>query len=319
MKGSIYLQVRRHLNFKTSSLYWAKHLFLDTVLLIGASVFASAGFPLTIFGALVLALLFFRAFGAMHEAVHGCLHVNGRFNDILGLGFGVLCFLPYAQWKSDHLRHHYWAGNIEKDPVMKLCLHVKNGGRISRIIEMAWRWWLPILAIMQQIVFWSNATRSSKSTRKGSSEIASLLLPIGVWTGVTFFLGGYLSLVLLLPAILFYLVLVESVNFPHHLELPQFGGDVRLAPNDQHLISRSCTYGKWFETPVLLNFNYHVEHHLFPTLPFSQLPKAYELTQKALMESHNAESGFAWIVRNRRRPLADVLYPKPADSKRDAA
>lgn len=120
--------------------------------------------------------------------------------------------------------------------------------------------------------------------------------------------GWEIGLTFVVPSIVVYLGLIEIVNFPHHLELPQFLGDRHTPVLEQHIICRSCTYPRWFEKWVLLNFNYHVEHHLYPTLPWFELRKAHEVTSVALGAQYNIEPGFTWILRNRKRRLTDVIY-----------
>lgn len=255
----------------------------------------------------LIAVVCFRAFSAMHEATHGALDKNRRLNDVLGVLWGAICFLPYAQWRTGHLEHHLWAGNIERDPVMKLCIYVRRGGKLPVIVEWAWKVWVPVLSILQQSVFWYNC---ALLVRKSPTvlNVASVLAPLFLWTGAMIGFGLNATLLALLPGIVGYLVLIEIVNFPHHLELPQKEGKTRLAPMHQFEIARSCSYPRWFERWVLLNFNYHVEHHLFPTLPWGELRATHLILKAELGSKYNFEPGFTWIIRNRHRKLADVLY-----------
>ena len=57
-----------------------------------------------------------------------------------------------------------------------------------------------------------------------------------------------------------------------------------------------------------MNFNYHTEHHLYPTLPWHQLPELAELTQKALTDDHyNYDLGHDWIMRSRKKSIKSVM------------
>ncbi len=312
MERARYQQIHAQLNFKTPSAKWPLYIGYDCV--VAAALYwglAYGGVILSVLAPFFLAVVMFRAFGFMHEAVHGVLHPSKKINEWLGLYWGTLCFLPYAQWKSGHLEHHYWAGNIEKDPVMKLCLYVKNGGKMPWLVELGWRLWIPVLAVLQEAVFWWNSFLLLKKGNVTPMKMVSVIAPILFWGALFWLGGGSLFLTLYLPAILIYLAMVEIVNLPHHLELPQFDHETRIPVFNQHQISRSCTYPKWFERWALLNFNYHVEHHLFPTLPWSELPKAHALMEKALGSQYNVEAGFTWIFRNRKRPLANVIYQPP--------
>jgi fatty acid desaturase len=113
-------------------------------------------------------------------------------------------------------------------------------------------------------------------------------------------------------------VLVEFVNLPHHLELPTYRGDTRLAPLEQHRIARSGIYPKWFSRGVLLNFNLHLEHHLFPTLPWHELENARRLVRPALGPLYNETFGSQWLRRHRKFPIDALLAPRPEEQARGA-
>ncbi len=309
-----YQRIHSQLDFTVRSRGWLLCATVDGVLIVASYLLVCLGeWPGMVTASIILAVLMFRAFGAMHESVHGILSSRKWTNEILGVVWGGLCFLPYSQWRKGHLEHHFWAGNIEKDPVMKLCLFVKNGGKMPWIVELGWTLWLPVLAIMQQAVFWWNCFLLLGKTRSSLLDFSSVALPLLLWGGVGWLSGATVCLTVILPAVFLYLTLIEIVNFPHHLELPQYDGPTRVSVFDQHEIARSCTYPRWLERWGLMHFNYHVEHHLFPTLPFSQLRQAHVILHPELGTRYNVEAGLVWVLRNRRRRLTDVLYaPQPS-------
>jgi fatty acid desaturase len=254
--------------------------------------------------AAILSIVYFRAFGLMHEAVHSLGASGPRANLWVGRVSGWLCFLPFEAWKEIHLQHHYWAGNYEKDPTMKIVEKLRAGEfPITRLLNFAWRWGVPVMAFNQHLVFWAK----SWSICRGWAR-ARLVAGAALWMAIAsaFLFSGH-GMVLAL-SLFIYLVMVETINFPHHLDLPQLSGDSRLTVFDQHLISRSCVYPRWLARHVLLNFNYHVEHHLFPTLPYQQLEKAHELVQTIAdrVEIHVCQ-GNEWIRSNRRKDFKEVF------------
>jgi fatty acid desaturase len=106
-----------------------------------------------------------------------------------------------------------------------------------------------------------------------------------------------------------YLAMVEVINLPHHLRLPRLPGEGKLSLWNQHQVSRTCVYSSWFSSFVLLNFNYHAEHHMFPTLPWYELPKAHALVQKAQPKGYYLCNGHEWIRENRQKNLKEVFAP----------
>lgn len=320
MNMNSYAALRAQLDFKKYARTWIFGVAQDfTMLALAWGAYSQLGFPGKVLASLILACVFFRAFGYMHEAVHGILSSNPKLNNSLGVFWGILCFLPYSQWKQGHLEHHYWAGNIEKDPVMKLVLYARKGGRFAFPVEVAWRCWFPVLATLQQFVFWGNCAALLARTKNSFLDWVSVAAPLGVWPCALYFAGWEFTVSVFVPAVFLYLLLVEIVNIPHHLQLAHFEGEHKIPVWDQHLISRSCTYPRWFERYVLLNFNFHVEHHLYPTLPFAELRKAHALLREAVGDAftHNVEPGFSWIYHNRKKSLPTVLYQPPEAAAED--
>lgn len=249
------------------------------------------------------AVLSFRAFGLMHECVHSAGSTNRRFNNFLGTLYGVLCFLPFKSWQRLHLDHHMWTGNVERDPSMDIILRFKkNGFRMAAYASWSWTHWIPVFAFLQHIVFW-RAVRGK--------ELASVAGSIGFLAASGFALG--------IPAtatgLTIYLYMVEIINFPHHLELPQYDGEARFAASEQAQFARSCIYPKWFARHVLLNFNLHSEHHLFPAHPWYQLEELHREI-KAAGKLLNVCDGNEWILKNRSRAIETVLLESFASERK---
>jgi omega-6 fatty acid desaturase (delta-12 desaturase) len=98
-----------------------------------------------------------------------------------------------------------------------------------------------------------------------------------------------------------FLAMEELVNLPHHVGMPSFAE--RLPPWEQHRATRSCHYPPGLSELVVLNFNFHVEHHLFPGLPWFRLRKARALLQETLNGQYEECAGASWNLRHRGRPL----------------
>lgn len=316
MTKNEYVQLRSSLNFKLKHLWLLSHLVVDAVLvglpyLMLRNEIQNLGLNWESIGrctlsALCLSVLYFRSFSMMHEGVHGLLAKWRRANDLLGLVYGAICFLPFVQWREIHLLHHYWSGNIEKDPVRKITvLFHQKPTFMTQMMSFFWPTWFPAAAIMQNYVFWSECLIRFDRKKGGPLAIACIVVPILLWGSIFALAGVKLSLVMIIPSILIYLALVEMVNFPHHTDLPQATGDTRFALWDQHKTARSCFYPKLFERFVLLNFNYHIEHHMFPTLPWYELEKLSTGLRQQIPD-YFYSNGNEWVIRSRKRPFKDV-------------
>lgn len=313
MTNQRYRELRLKLDFARRPLRLVIHLVLDALLLAGVLALmiqdTQMGYWL---GQIGLAVFFFRSFCIMHEAVHGNITKSKLSNDLLGILYGSFCFLPFFNWRTIHLEHHRWAGNIDKDPSMKLILgyhQLSSGWKAS--LKGTWKTWIPLLGFMQNIVFWKASFNfvldSEQTLRSRARYLASLLPPaaalatlVGAGMLIAFPLG-------LFPSILLYLAMVEAVNLPHHLETNFLRGESKLFYKDQYRVARSCEYTNWVSGFVFLNFNLHSEHHMYPDLPWHQLPKAHQLLTQEQLEDYRMDKGFAWIVRARQSGIEKTL------------
>jgi omega-6 fatty acid desaturase (delta-12 desaturase) len=262
-----------------------------------------------------IAAFIFRNFSMMHEAVHGAASTSGKLNYFTGLIAGGICFLPFEPWKKSHLEHHLWAGNVDRDPVMAIIVaYPKMPKWFQQLLSTMWQIWFPMLAVAQHVVFWSLSIKIYLNKPTSFGLLVSLLSPVAFWgTAIYFCSFGFMGSVLL-PSLFVYLLAVEVVNFPHHLQLPQYHNDTRFPVWQQHKIARSCIYPKWFARGVVLNFNYHTEHHMFPDVAWYHLDKLSVETRAQLQREYNADPYLRWIIENKPRPIGHVLAPTEVDT-----
>lgn len=286
------------------------HVGIDLLLwgaMLAATRLGWPGFPIAVVG---FATFTFRAFGLMHEAVHSAAHPVKTSNERIGSVYGVFCYLPFASWRKLHLDHHYWTGNVEKDPSMGILLGFeKRGYRLSGLVDLSWRYWIPLLGFMQHLVFWRGAI--------GRKEYGFAVGALAYNATLIYLLGP----VTWTAGLVTYLYMVEVFNFPHHLSLEQHHGEVRFPVAEQHAFTRTCVYPRWFARTVLLNFNLHTEHHLFPAHPWYQLDALRaELIETG--QAFNVTTGNAWIRSNRRRWATEVFketFPATTREEKKAA
>lgn len=325
MDKAEYIALRATLDFKPQAKYLGRHIAGDFALL-GVAIslmWTPLGWNLlsalrALGAASFLAILYFRAFSMMHDGVHGAILVSRRGNDLAGVFYGALCFLPFTQWREIHLLHHQWSGNVEKDPVRKITVLFRGKPSfLTGFMSFFWPTWIPAAAAMQNYVFWSESLRRFRNGRGALAKL-SLVLPVLLWSAVFILAGWTISAAVIVPSIVFYLALVEMVNFPHHTDLPQYEGDVKAPLWEQHKTARSCFYPRLFERFVLLNFNYHIEHHLYPTLPWHEL-KALSSVLRSKIPDYFFSEGNEWVIRNRKRPFREVCLSQSGDSHKKAA
>jgi fatty acid desaturase len=150
-----YANTRKKLDFTPSHRQWLHDSIINAILgfiscflLFKQSPLANiASFPFT-------CLFFFRNFSLMHEAVHHTAHPNRKLNEVTGTLTGIFCFLEYTLWKEMHIKHHYWTGNLQQDPVLALIrFYNSRTKRIQKFFDVSWKLCIPLVAFAQHVVF----------------------------------------------------------------------------------------------------------------------------------------------------------------------
>ncbi len=312
MNRATYIKIRNSLDLEQKPSALPTYLLQNAALVAGIAYLwiQFEGSWLRYLGSLLMFVLMFRCFGVMHEAVHGAVSKNKFINQLMGILCGAVGLFPYETWRKSHLSHHQWSGNVEKDSVMALVVAVpKMSPQIQRALSVIWRTWFPILAILQHVVFWKISLNIYRQNLGSTKILVSLVAPALAWGALIVLTPLSFSFGVLLPSLFLFFVAIEVVNLPHHLQLPQFRGEEKFPAWQQYLTVRSCVYPRWFARLVVLNFNYHTEHHMFPDVPWYHLEKLQGPLREALGEAYNTDPYFGWIIENKPKDIVAVLAP----------
>lgn len=272
-----------------------------------AAPFACAGFVATPLFTLALLQLYL----IHHECVHRAVFQRDRYNVLLGELLGFLLVYPFLARRRSHMLHHAWAGHLERDPT-----NARARARLSRLtrqelvlLEFLWRAWFPFLALNERIgLFRSSFLRDEhrqRHTRERASAYVCLL--------------GYLALAcaaLLLPALralalsylpaLFLLAVCEElINLPHHIESATVTH--KLALWQQVKVTHSCATLTLWSRCVLLSFNLHTAHHIFPALPWYRLARAERALERQSLVLRMRSHEFGVSARLRRARFRQVF------------
>jgi omega-6 fatty acid desaturase (delta-12 desaturase) len=310
MNKERYLAIRNSFNLEANPNFLT--IFAtQTAFLVCACVWLVRKFPdssVRFLAIPLISVLMFRSFAFMHEAVHGLLSKKTRINDLLGIFSGACCLLSYESWKQAHLEHHRWSGNLDKDPVMAMIkIFPTFPKKLRSVLTFGWKCWLPTLSFLQHTVFWSITVRHTLKKPQSTEHLLSVIFPILFWTALISLMPWNVALTILAPGIGFYLIGTEVINAPHHLGLTYFRGETKLALWEQFKIARSCVYPSWLARFVVLNFNFHSEHHMYPYVAWYHLDKLHEAVRGELKEQYNIDPQFSWVIKNRSQDLRTVF------------
>lgn len=305
-----YFEIRDSLDLSRDSLFLLKFAAQSVALIAACGwILAKHGDSTLRFLAIPLISLFmFRSFAFMHEAVHGLLSKNSRTNQALGIVSGTFCLLSFDSWKKAHIEHHRWSGNIDKDPVAAMIkIFPAFPKPLRQVLTLGWKCWIPTLSFLQHTVFWAITFRHAIKNKQSLGQYLSAIVPALFWIGVILLTPLTLTLSVIAPSIVLYLIGTEIINAPHHLGLTYFRGETKIPLWEQFKTARSCVYPKWLARFIVLNFNYHSEHHMYPYVPWYHLDKLYQVVQPEIGKAYNLDPSFSWVLSNRSKDLAEVF------------
>lgn len=232
--------------------YWHPLLYICAVIWIGTRMHA-------------LATLF-------HDAAHYRIVRNKKWNDIVGdvfLGWPIL--VTVAGYRKTHFAHHRLV-NTENDPDWA----IKQGDpdyefpKSKREIVFTWsQYFLGVSSVK----FFKGIFKRFSGNAKVSQlvKIARLSFYI-IIIGSSIYFKFW-------PALLAYWIVPYLTSFLFCLYVrsvaEHFGG-----MEYDHVLTQSRTvYPNWWERLLIAqnNINYHLDHHLYPSVPFYNLPKLHKL------------------------------------------
>jgi fatty acid desaturase len=230
-----------------------------------------------------------------HDAGHRQISRTTWKNDIVGLISGNLFLgMSHGWWMEKHNRHHSHPNQSDLDPDIDLPLLSVTGEDLSKkgtisqfIIKHQAIFFFPLLSLVA-LSLQSQSLRFLllKREKYHILEVALMLVHFGAYIGVLFFSLG------IWQAGLFMLVhqglsglYLGSIFAPNHKGMPVLDKE-----SDMGFLYRQVVTARNVKAHPITDFwygglNYQIEHHLFPSMPRTSLPKAQRLI-KAFCHEH---------------------------------
>jgi len=237
----------------------------------------------------VLAALTYMAYTPLHEAVHG--NVNGNnprlkwLNELCGYAVAPLITVPYQSHRIEHLTHHRYTNQPEKDP--DFLVSGMSRGPISAVVTV-------VRFIVLQNTFFVRTHWNKASFKERAIYVSEVLFSLG-WRaafllavdqpGVGFvivlgyFLGGFFT----------------AYWFAYRPHLP-YDSRQRYRNTSSLIMPRWMKPLEWF----WLGQNLHAIHHLFPRVPFYRY--------------HPLHRQIEPVLRAHETPIIGVFSRKPVES-----
>lgn len=251
------------------------HVALAAVLSASGCVLAGSERALVwLPGQLLLALAFLQWFILLHEAGHLTLFRRRSLNLAAGHLAGFLALIPFESWRRVHGLHHLWTGWQDLDPTTATLAPRPRGRWEIAAVDLAWRFWLPLISITYRIGNYWNLPRLLRLFPAASQRRAlclnalvallgygGLLWAFGLWQVLSFLgLGLALSFALQDP-----LILSQHTHMPMRLAAGE--KVVPLTGIEQVRHTRSLAFPAAIAQWGLLNFNLHELHHRNVAVP----------------------------------------------------
>lgn len=217
---------------------------------------------------LVSGVLVSGTFAAVHEAIHGSLYRSRTANDVAGVLWGLVVLNPYASYRPFHFQHHvhtHEPGDSEPP------LRVTNVGGYLLVFPLAMvglnalLWWELV-----RIVAGHPPVYARRTARRGLA-VVNLVALVAVVAGLAVWAvrapGAFASW--WLAPVLVGSVLAALYSTPEH-----YG--TAFGPASPFAVSRTIRSNpvtRW----VIWNANYHVAHHLCPTVTGRNLGRLQEV------------------------------------------
>ncbi len=224
----------------------------------------------------------------MHEAVHGNLFRRRPTDRLAAFLLGAPFLVSGAAYRVSHLLHHRFNRSV-RDP--DDLFNYSENRRVLALVFYAWTL-LGIVAFLIHVPV--NALRhgTPPERREVIAEYSLLLALYGAITilATHFRATGVLAHVWLVPLAVNFLIVNLRGWSEHLLTVPGH-------PLTQTRTITSNAVVRFF----FCNVNYHLEHHLFPAVPWYHLPRVHRLLQEEFTRAG------AFIYRSYARVVWDAL------------
>ncbi len=255
-------------------------LHLGGIVLLGAMIGMHVPFwPLLL---PVQGVLLVFLFTLEHEATHKTPFANEALNEAVGRFCGFVLLLPFQWFRYFHLAHHRWTNLPGQDPELE---------SPKPATRTAWAWHVSGLPL------WLSSVRLLVRLSCGREQAAYLPAPAlpRLRREARIMLAGYalVGLSLLVTPLAFWVWLLPmGLGQPFlRLYLLAEHGD---CPEVSNMFENTrTTFTTRLMRRLAWNMPYHVEHHVYPAVPFHQLPALHHEMQDKLRVTANGYAAFS--------------------------
>ena len=276
-------------------------LFLASEIALAAVLYQRASIWWVAALVLLISHLMHGSLVGFHEASHGLLRRNRRFNEVNGVVLGLLSFMSFSLYRAAHQTHHANLGTERDEELWPFVLtHMPRWKRVlAAFLELCAGLLFTPFLFQRTFLRKGSPIRQKKVRRRIWTEmIAIAVIWIAILAAVAYFqVGRYFLWMYLAPAI----IAANLQSWRKYIE------HVGLDGNTVNSSTRSIVAEGWGGRLVsfsLLHEPFHGVHHKRSGLPHAELPQfASDLQPVATAERPP--------FRSYRHALSDLLRKLP--------
>lgn len=251
-------------------------IFTFALALFGGSTWATVtgALPVLVTVAASAAAIFI-LFTVLHDASHYSISSRRWVNVAFGrvAMFFVSPLISFRSFAFIHIEHHRNTNDHDADP--------------DHFISASPRWQLPFRFPAMDLPYIGFLVRNVR--RRPRAEVAETVALMTVSVAVIAAATGMghlwmLAVIYLIPERVAMFVLAWWFDWLPHHDLPD------TQRENRYRATRNRVGGEWFLTPLLLSQNYHLVHHLHPSVPFYRYVTAWRRNEEAYLERDSAIS-----------------------------
>ena len=249
---------------------------------------------------------------AIHELQHRTVFRTRWLNVVFEQVYAFFSWSDYLWYQESHVRHH------------RATCHQGHDGEVELPLRFSfrkWRFWLAVLAWYPRTTIeklkqvWRHANgeirgdwynhvipETDQRLRKRHRNWARFLLVGHGCLALMFILSGHWFLILLVTFGTQYCSWLGFLTgTPQHFGLNSNVPDFRLSTR-----TYTCS---WLPAFLYWNMQYHLEHHMYPAVPFFNLPKLHKIIEHDLPPApHGLFAVWKEMSKIRSRAVADPEY-----------
>lgn len=219
----------------------------------------------------------------LHECIHGNMFRNTKLDYWMGCLAGLPVFISFTGYQVNHLLHHKY-NRTKQDP--DEFTNVSDNSRLLSIVFYSWLLiGMPIYLFRIIIVSFQHG--STKNRFMLICEVAAIVGIISFIIILCIQLNYFSILcnIWLIPLV--FTVLMSNIRAWSEHSLTRIGHPLTQ--------SRTITSNRILSF-FLCNINYHLEHHLFPAMPWHRLPTLHKLLQNEYSMHSSIYSSFSRFI-----------------------